>query len=63
VTIVAPDGTRAEGYAVEEDGVARPDGDGYKFMAPPQLEGESSRPDRRRAHPVGVVHDGFTKLR
>jgi hypothetical protein len=64
VTIVAPDGARAEGYAVEEDGVARPDGDGYK-MAPPQFEGEGSRPDRgrRRAHPVGVVHDGFTKLR
>jgi eukaryotic-like serine/threonine-protein kinase len=64
VAIVAPDGTRAEGYAVEEDGVARPEGDGYTFVAPPQSESESSHPDRRRSTPpVGIVHNGFTKLR
>jgi hypothetical protein len=63
ITMVAPDGTRAEGYAVEEDGIARPEGDGYAFVAPAQAASGSSHPDRRRhAHPVGVVHDGFTKL-
>jgi hypothetical protein len=64
VTFVAPDGTRAEGYAVEEDGVARPEGDGYTFVPPPRSESERGHPDRRRPHaPVGIVHDGFTKLR
>jgi Protein kinase domain len=64
VTMVAPDGTRAEGYAVEEDGIARPEGDGYAFLAPPQSPSDSSHhPDQRRpSRPVGVVHDGFTKL-
>ncbi len=64
VTVVAQDGARADGYAVEEDGIARADGDGYTFIAPPPTERQSSRPDRRRpARPAGVVHDGFTKLR
>jgi serine/threonine-protein kinase len=64
VTMVAPDGTRAEGYAVEEDGIARPEGDGYAFVAPPSTPSDRSHhPDRRRpSHPVGIVHDGFTKL-
>ena len=63
VTMVAPDGTRAEGYVVEEDGIARPEGDGYAFVAAPPSASASSHPDRRRhAHPVGVVHDGFSKL-
>jgi serine/threonine-protein kinase len=63
ITMVAPDGTRAEGYAVEEDGIARPEGDGYAFVAPPPSASGSNHPDRRRhAHPVGIVHDGFTKL-
>jgi hypothetical protein len=64
VTVLAPDGTRAEGYAVEEDGIARPDGDGYTFVGPPSSEDEGNHRDRRRpTHPVGIVHDGFTKLR
>jgi eukaryotic-like serine/threonine-protein kinase len=63
VTVLAPDGTRADGYAVEEDGIARPDGDGYAIVGPPQSEDQGNHPDRRRrTHPVGVVHDGFTKL-
>ena len=53
-TIVAPDGTRAEGYAVEEDGVARPEGDGYTFVPPPRSESERGRPGPTRPHaPVG----------
>jgi serine/threonine-protein kinase len=60
----APDGTRADGYAVEEDGIARADGDGYTIVAPPPVEHQTSGPRRRRTtRPPGVVHDGFTKLR
>ncbi len=69
VTVVAPDGTRADGYAIEEDGIARPDGDGYNFTPPPQPQAEAvPSPSARRAKqhapaPVGTVHDGFTKLK
>jgi hypothetical protein len=63
VTIVAPDGTRAEGYAAEQDGIARPE-EGYAFEAPPQPENPAAHSNRKRpGHPVGIVHDGFTKLR
>ncbi len=64
VVAVAPDGTRAEGYAVEEQGVARADGDGYTLVAPETPAGDERRArSRRPAHAVGTVHDGFTKLR
>ncbi len=64
VTLVAPDGTRAEGYAIEEDGIARAEGDGYTFVTPPPADRQRSRPERRRTtRPAGTVHDGFTKLR
>ena len=62
VTVLAPDGTRAEGDAVEEDGIARPEGDGYTFAAPPQSEDTPRAMRRRATHPLGTVHDGFTKL-
>jgi hypothetical protein len=63
VTVIAPDGTRAEGYALEEDGIARPEGDGYSFTTPAQ-SGETAVPpgQRRSTHAVGTVHNGFTKL-
>jgi hypothetical protein len=68
VSVVAPDGTRADGYAIEEDGIARPEGDGYNFTPPPApAEEPAPRPILRRAThpaaPLGTVHDGFTKLR
>ncbi|HTB76348.1 MAG TPA: serine/threonine-protein kinase [Polyangiaceae bacterium] len=64
VTVVAPDGTRAEGYAAEQDGIVRPEEEGYAFEAPRQPGSATPRADRKRsAHPAGVVHDGFTKLR
>jgi serine/threonine-protein kinase len=68
VTVLSPDGTRADGFALEEDGVARVEGDGYAFTAPPQVDDDAHRAARRRpsihpAGPAGTVHDGFTKLR
>ncbi len=65
VTVAAPDGTRAEGYVLEEDGIARAEGDGYSFTAPPHSEEAAPRPARRGslARPVGTVRNGFTKLR
>jgi len=65
ITAIALDGTRAEGFVHEEDGMARPEGDGYVFFAPP--EPPPSRSPRtaagRTVRPIGTVHDGFTKLR
>jgi hypothetical protein len=68
VTVFSPDGTRADGFALEDDGVARAEGDGYVFTAPPQTDDDARRAARRRppprpTGPVGTVHDGFTKLR
>jgi hypothetical protein len=64
VTVVALDGTRAEGFASEQDGVARAEGAGYAFSSPPQADEAPRRPPTRSAvRPVGTIHDGFTKLR
>jgi hypothetical protein len=64
VVAVAADGTRAEGYALEDEGVARPEGDGYTFVTPEPPLDDARRPGpRRSARPVGTVHNGFTKLR
>ncbi len=64
VTIVALDGTRAEGTVVEQDGIARPDGDGYSFIGPPGAAiPELHSPAVRVTRPLGTVHNGFTKLR
>jgi serine/threonine-protein kinase len=64
VTIVALDGTRAEGTVLEQDGIARPDGDGYAFIGPPggAIPEQHSIPGRT-GRPLGTVHNGFTKLR
>lgn len=66
VTVVALDGTRAEGYVREEDGVARPEGDGLAFVVPTSMlpaTSSSARGPSRPVTPVGTVHNGFTKLR
>jgi hypothetical protein len=63
VSILAPDGARAEGSALEEDGIARPEGDGYSFVAPPKPEDDTPAAARKRtSHPLGTVRNGFTKL-
>jgi len=64
VSAVALDGTRAEGYLREEEGVARPDANGYTFIAPPSNVDDVRRVGGGRpAHPIGTVRNGFTKLR
>jgi serine/threonine-protein kinase len=64
VTIVALDGTRAEGFVRERDGIGRPEDDGYAFVGPP---GPSDAEQRsgvvRPGRPIGTVRNGFTKLR
>jgi hypothetical protein len=63
VAAVALDGTRAEGFVREQDGVARAEGDGYA-LAPPEPAVPGTRAtSMRQARPVGTVHNGFTKLR
>jgi serine/threonine-protein kinase len=66
VVATAPDGTRAEGSAHEEDGIARPEGEGYTIVAASRPGVEDVRRPGRGAHevrPVGTVRNGFTKLR
>jgi hypothetical protein len=63
VAVIAVDGTRAECFVREEDGIARPEGDGYTFVPPERSVPEPRPPSPRSPHPVGTVHDGFTKLR
>jgi serine/threonine-protein kinase len=65
VTVVALDATRAEGFVREQDGIARPDGDGYTFVGPPEpATGADVKPLMvHPARPIGTVHNGFTKLR
>ena len=63
VAAIALDGTRAEGTVREEDGIARPDSDGYIFI-PAETAGDARAPyTGRPARPIGTVHNGFTKLR
>jgi serine/threonine-protein kinase len=62
VVLVAVDGTKAEAFVREEDGIARPESDGYTFILTQQgPEPRVARP--RSARPIGTVHNGFTKLR
>jgi serine/threonine-protein kinase len=63
VTILALDGTRAEGFVREQDGIARPDGDGYAFVGPPDPSPAARPLGPRAVRPIGTVHNGFTKLR
>jgi hypothetical protein len=65
VSATAVDGTDAEGFVQEEDGIARFEGDGYTLSGQPR----SGPGDVRRAgvgresRPIGTVRNGFTKLR
>jgi hypothetical protein len=62
VTVFALDGTRAEGYVREEDGIARVDGAALLFTLP-NTPSDQVVPAPRPSRPVGTVHNGFTKLR
>ncbi|HXN32461.1 MAG TPA: hypothetical protein VN894_11385, partial [Polyangiaceae bacterium] len=68
VTALALDGTHAEAYVREQDGIASPDADGYTFVAPAEQAGGEVRRELRGAGarapgPIGTVHHGFTKLK
>jgi hypothetical protein len=64
VVALALDGTRAEGYVREDEGVARPDGEGYSYVeAPRPAAGDPSRSTGTGVHAVGETRNGFTKLR
>jgi hypothetical protein len=63
VTIVALDGTRADGFVRERDGIGRPEGDGYSFVGPPGSGGVETRSSSHPGRPIGTVRNGFTKLR
>ena len=66
VTALALDGTRAEGYVREEDGVARPEDGALTLTSPPtgapvSADGKPYYPPR--AKPIGTTKNGFTKLK
>jgi hypothetical protein len=66
VAAIAIDGTRAEGYVREEDGVARADSEGFAMSAAtsrPTTPPPRAFPGPVRPPPVGTVRNGFTKLR
>jgi serine/threonine-protein kinase len=65
ISAIAADGTRADGYAQEDDGIARVEGDGYTFAAAPRSGSEVVRRAGTGRDPrsVGTVRNGFTKLR
>jgi hypothetical protein len=63
VVALALDGTRAEGTMHEEDGVARPDGEGFSFAeGRPAAPADPPRLSNRTPSPVGDTRNGFTKL-
>jgi serine/threonine protein kinase len=63
VAITALDGSRAEGYVREQDGIARPEPDGFTMVLPDSMPNDPRPPAGRPARPIGTVHNGFTKLR
>ena len=64
VMAVALDGTRAQALVHEEAGIAQPDASGYAFTRPPGSSTPEPRSSNGRpSRPLGIVHDGFTKLR
>jgi serine/threonine-protein kinase len=64
VAAVAIDGTRVEGFVREQDGIARPEGDGFAYIPPEPPAAEPHPPaPARPTRPIGTVHNGFTKLR
>jgi serine/threonine protein kinase len=64
VTAIALDGSRAEAYVHESDGVARVDGDGFVTFLPATPAASPSKPRGTppRSTPAGHVKNGFTKL-
>jgi serine/threonine protein kinase len=64
VTATALDGSRAEAYVHESDGVARVDGDGFVTFLPATSTTSlpKTRPAPQRSTPSGRVKNGFTKL-
>lgn len=62
VTITALDGSHAEGYVREQDGIARPEADGYTLALPETPPGPTRPAAGHPAKPIGTVHNGFTKL-
>ena len=63
ITVFALDGARAQGYVLEQDGVARPDSEGLTVIFPDSVPLDSRTGTARPARPIGTVHNGFTKLR
>jgi serine/threonine-protein kinase len=65
---LAADGTSAEGYVREQEGIASPDIDGLAFSFPSVPLGAEVRHEGQRAgvrlpRSLGKVRDGFTKLK
>jgi serine/threonine-protein kinase len=67
VTALGIDGTRAEAYVHEQDGIARPDALGYTMTLPSAAPVEITPAPTARGGggvaPIGTVKNGFTKLR
>jgi serine/threonine protein kinase len=65
VAVTALDGTRAEGFVREMDGVARADQGGFVISETPKVSpsAAAAKPSPPRAVPIGTVRNGFTKLR
>jgi hypothetical protein len=67
IAVQSTDGTRAEGYVREQEGIASPvDGLAYSFpSAPVGSEGhrDVAHVGGRMPRSIGKVHDGFTKLK
>jgi hypothetical protein len=68
ITATAPDGTIADGDVTEEQGIARPLGDGFAFTAPPGARDDTRSvtpppASQPKSRPAGKVQNGFTKLR
>jgi eukaryotic-like serine/threonine-protein kinase len=63
VIATALDGTRAEAFVRESEGIARAEGDGFLVLSPPTSATSLPKvhPPQRRA-PAGRVKDGFTTL-
>jgi serine/threonine-protein kinase len=68
ISVTALDGTKAQGFVREQDGVARVEPEGFTIELPPppqasQPPSTPARPGRTSTPPVGTVKNGFTKLR
>jgi serine/threonine-protein kinase len=69
IAALAANGTRAEGFVREQDGIAAPDVDGFAFSPPPsppaggEVRHETQHVGAHAPRLVGKVRDGFTKLK